>query len=133
MALLNKWMKQYNSGKNSQQAGFAAEASARDYLISQGLCWVASNYRSRAGEIDLIMQDKKYLVFVEVRARTSAKFGSALESVTWQKRQKIIKTALHYMTSNNLYNKYSCRFDVVSIQGACQEMAWVKNAFGLDF
>ena len=76
----------------SISAGFVAEKQACDYLMSQGLKWVESNYRCQLGEIDLIMRDKEYLVFVEVRARASRDFGGALESVGYRKQQKILKT-----------------------------------------
>ena len=59
----------------SQKTGALAEQYACEYLTSQGLQWVVSNYRSRLGEIDLIMRDGSYLVFVEVRARASNAFA----------------------------------------------------------
>jgi putative endonuclease len=113
----------------SQKIGFAVEAQVRAYLTKKGLHWLISNYRCRWGEIDLIMCDKNYLVFVEVRARMSADFGNAMESITYQKRQRIIKTALHYITTNQLYANYPLRFDVVSIQGSDSQFQWILNAF----
>lgn len=109
--------------------GFAAEEAARKYLVQQGLKWVESNYHCRLGEIDLIMRDKEYLVFVEVRARASATHGSALESVTYRKQQKIIKTASLYLLTHRLHNNVSVRFDVVSIEGNPPQLTWISNAF----
>ncbi|MDP3705279.1 MAG: YraN family protein [Legionellaceae bacterium] len=114
----------------SQQMGFRAEEYARDYLTQQGLVWRASNYRCRLGEIDLIMQDGVYLVFVEVRSRRSSSHGNALESITFSKQQKLIKTANLYLLSNKLHEKYPTRFDVISLQGQPPEVSWIKNAFG---
>ena len=114
----------------SQQMGFKAEEYARDYLIQHGLVLRASNYRCRLGEIDLIMQDGVYLVFVEVRSRRSSSHGNALESVTRTKQEKLIKTAALYLLANKLHEKYPVRFDVISLQGQPPEMTWVKNAFG---
>lgn len=117
----------------SQQIGFAAESEARQYLVKQGLRWITSNYRSRWGEVDLIMWHGDYLVFVEVRARVSSEYGGALESITYHKKQKIIKTATHYLMIKCLMEKHPLRFDVICVQGKSAEMLWVKNAFGVDF
>jgi putative endonuclease len=117
----------------SQQLGFAAEEHARKYLGEQGLTWLESNYRCRLGEIDLIMRDKEYLVFVEVRARTSKAYGGAVESVTQSKRQKLLRTATLYLQTKKLYDKQPCRFDVLSLDGVLPQITWIKNAFGLDY
>ena len=69
------------------------EKLAREYLAGQGLKFVAANYRMRIGEIDLIMEDGKYLVFIEVKFRTSERWGTALEQVTAAKMQKIRRVA----------------------------------------
>ena len=114
----------------SRQRGFQAEQSVCDYLTKQGLIWKSSNYQCRFGEIDLIMQDGVYFVFVEVRSRLSSTFGSALESVTHSKQQKIIKTAQWYLKVNRLHDGHPIRFDVVGLQGNPPEITWVKHAFG---
>ena len=79
------------------------------------------------------MRDGAYLVFIEVRQRSAKSHGSALESVTRSKQQKLIKTALYYLQVNRLLDKQACRFDVLSLDGAPLQIAWVKNAFGLDY
>ena len=117
----------------SQKIGFLAEQHARDYLITQGLHWIDSNYRSRMGEIDLIMRDGEHLVFVEVRARASNAFGGGMVSVTFSKKQKLIKTANLYLLANKLQDKLPIRFDVLSIDGASPTITWVKDAFGADY
>lgn len=117
----------------SQQIGFAAEEHARQYLGKQGLIWLESNYRCRLGEIDLIMRDKDYLVFVEVRARASNAYGGAVQSVNKGKQQKLIRTATLYLQTKRLYDKHPCRFDVLSLDGALPQITWIKNAFGVDF
>ena len=116
----------------SLEIGYAAEEQARNYLVKQGLRWITSNYHCRWGEVDLIMTEADYLIFVEVRARVSLRYGGAIASITRQKQRKIIKTASHYMVSKNLYNKYTARFDVVSLQGALSDIGWIKNAFDGD-
>ena len=77
--------------------GALAEQHAARYLQQQGLKPVAQNYRSRFGEIDLIMQDGATLVFVEVRLRRSANFGGAAASIDARKQQRIIRTAQQYL------------------------------------
>lgn len=117
----------------SRNKGFAAEQQAQAYLVTQGLKWVTSNYQCRFGEIDLIMRDGNYLVFVEVRARSSSVFGGAVASITLSKQEKILKTASHYMLINKLMDKLPARFDVLSLEGEALAVHWIKNAFGLDF
>ncbi|MDH5357823.1 MAG: YraN family protein [Gammaproteobacteria bacterium] len=75
--------------------GAQAEQMALTYLEQQGLSVIDQNYHSRRAEIDLIMVDKDTLVFIEVRFRKSEKYGSALESVNYQKQTRIIRTATH--------------------------------------
>lgn len=117
----------------SQKTGFAAEQRACTYLSNQGLQWIESNYRCRWGEIDLIMRDGKYLVFVEVRSRVSRSFGGAVASVTYVKQQKLVKTAMHYLLLKKMHDKQPIRFDVLGLEGKEAHVEWIKNAFGLDF
>jgi putative endonuclease len=117
----------------SLKTGYAAEQEARNYLLTQGLQWVESNYRSPWGEIDLIMRDKTDFVFVEVRVRSSQAFGGALSSVTHSKQRKLIKTTSHYLLTKKIQDKYPVRFDVLGFEGRELEIMWIKNAFGLDF
>lgn len=117
----------------SLQSGLKAEQQARAYLIAKGLEWISSNYRCRFGEIDLIMREENFLVFVEVRARTSSSYGGAIASVTYSKQQKLIKSAEYYLQINKLYHKQAARFDVLALEGNSRQIEWIKNAFGLDF
>lgn len=115
----------------SLQKGWVAEDLARDYLQRQGLICKASNYRTRMGEIDLIMQEDTYLVFIEVRARTVVDYGTAFESVTYAKQRKIMKVAAYYLQSHQLVDRVPCRFDVVAVQGQPPTIQWIQNAFGM--
>ena len=109
------------------------EVRARDFLYRQGLRDFQLNFRSRYGEIDLIARDKETLVFVEVRYRQDASFGSPVATVTHGKQQKIIRTARYFLQKNGLTNRMPCRFDVVGITGepGQLEYQWIKNAFSL--
>jgi len=108
--------------------GALAEQLAARYLQQQGLKLIERNYRSRFGEIDLIMKEGAELVFVEVRQRRNTDFGGAAASIDDRKQQRIVRTAQQYLSS--LVRLPPCRFDVVLIEGANEEeLRWLKNAF----
>ena len=108
--------------------GHAAESKALRYLERRGLRLLTRNYRTKSGEIDLIMQQEETLVFIEVRYRQSSKFGSAVESVTPSKQHKLLLTANQFLQQNGV--ETPCRFDVVGISGRDQtEIEWIQDAF----
>ena len=110
------------------EQGQAAEEQALAYLNKQGLRLLARNYRCRSGEIDLVMQQADTLVFVEVRYRQSSRFGSAAETVTRSKQQKLLNTASRFLQERAL--DAPCRFDVVGISGRqSPQIEWIKDAF----
>jgi putative endonuclease len=115
------------------EKGRIAEEKALAYLKKQGLELILQNYRCRLGEIDLIMRDKELLVFIEVRSRISTKFGGGIASVTYTKKQKILKTAAYYLLKQRKYDQFALRFDVLSIDGKSASISWVKDAFGSDY
>lgn len=107
--------------------GSAAENAAADFLQQQGLKLIARNFRCPYGEIDLIMQDGKTLVFIEVRLRNSNNFGGAAMSITQSKQQKLKRSAERYM---QIYGECACRFDAVLMQTIdTGTLEWVHNAF----
>ena len=89
------------------------EAQAADYLRRKGYTLVAANYRCRFGEIDLIVRNRRYLVFVEVKLRTSAGFAQAREFVDFRKQQRIRATASMYLS--RYPTSLQPRFDVIEI------------------
>jgi len=107
------------------------ESVACRYLKKKHLKKIKKNYTCKAGEIDIIMTDKKTLVFVEVKYRKNEDWVSAIESVTKTKQRRIIKAAQMFLLQNKTYEDWNCRFDVMSIQGDKQkpEIDWIKNAF----
>lgn len=88
--------------KFNQTEGRTAETLACDFLQKQGLKLIQKNFNCPCGEIDLIMQDKEAVVFVEVRLRRHSHLGTAIETVNRQKQQKLIKTALLYLQKKTL-------------------------------
>ncbi len=110
--------------------GAWAERRALRYLQGQGLRYVSSNYRCRLGEIDLIMEDGRCLVFVEVRYRRSARFGGALVSVDARKQARLRRAAEHYRQTHSSTARNPCRFDVIGIEDKQENtIQWIKNAF----
>jgi putative endonuclease len=116
----------------TKSVGDAGEALALAHLERQGLTLVQRNYRvaagpnARGGEVDLILRERDgTLVFVEVRARSSAAFGGAAASVTASKQRRLVFAAQHFL------RRYSalppCRFDVVAIDG--DSVQWLRGAF----
>lgn len=114
---------------NTQRIGQQAEALACDYLEQRGLLLVKRNYRTRRGEIDLIMRAPDCLVFVEVRYRKRSHFGSPAETVSVVKQRRIIACASAYLQKNP--QQSPCRFDVVSIErsGGSTIVEWIADAF----
>lgn len=106
------------------------EKLAKEYLLGQGLQFVGANFRLRIGEIDLIMKDGEVLVFVEVKYRTSERWGTSVEQVTGRKIQRIKRVAQGYLQGYPQDVPY-VRFDVIGISpcGAGYRFNWVKGAF----
>lgn len=115
----------------SGERGRLAEQHAEHYLSTQGLTIKARNYRCKAGEIDLIMNEGNTLVFVEVRLRSNRNFAGAAETVDWRKQQKLVRAAQHYLQRHGLTDAVACRFDVIAfdpnrIDG---QVSWLRDAF----
>ena len=94
-------------------AGAWGEAKAADFLRKKHYTLVAAGFYCKFGEIDLIVKDRKYLVFVEVKLRKNAKFAQALEYVDRRKQDRIRTTASMYLAENP--TKLQPRFDVIEI------------------
>jgi putative endonuclease len=113
--------------------GHKSERQAGKYLVRQGLKLLQRNYRTPFGEIDLIMQQKETLVFVEVRFRRSNDFGTPAETVDLRKQAKLRASAEHYLQRNKDKAQQACRFDIVAItvNQNGETFQWLQNAFGI--
>jgi putative endonuclease len=109
--------------------GNKAERQAEKYLVNRGYHVVERNFRSKLGEIDLILEKDNTLVFVEVRYRASSSRGTPEETVTRSKIGKIIRTAEVFLLKNNRFNEHDSRFDVSAISDT---LTWIDGAFTLD-
>jgi len=114
-----------------QEVGKLGEKLARKFLQKRGYHIQETNFHCREGEIDIIAQQKDYLVFIEVRTKSSLDFGSPEESITSAKKEKLIASALTYInTHQNLPSSW--RIDVVAIEidqsGKTKRIELIENA-----
>ena len=111
--------------KNKRKLGSQKEALAAGYLEAQGCRILEKNYRNRRGEIDLILEDGGFLVFAEVKYRSTERNGLPEEAVDIRKQQKIRSVACSYLAGRSA--DIPCRLDVISILGG--KIRWIKDAF----
>ena len=116
-----------------QKLGKKGEEIAEAYLRSKGYIILEKNYRRYRGEIDLIVKDKAYLVFVEVKTARSDTFGPPIYRVDKKKKRQLGKIAMAYYQENDLYDQDS-RFDIVTVTVSDQKTAvnHIQNAFWLE-
>ena len=117
------------SSATTTGVGQAMETAACRYLERRGLKLVDRNYRTKGGEIDLIMRDRDSLVFVEVRYRASVGHGLPAESISLAKQRRLLHAARAYLARFRV--QPACRFDVVSLAGAVDapKIGWIEAAF----
>lgn len=111
------------------------ESLAVEHLKARGCEILAQNYRAIRGEIDLIVRDGEFTVFVEVKTRRSLKFGVPQAAVTLKKQRQISKVALAYLQTQNLLDA-PCRFDVIAIHLSPQlkllRLEQIESAFAFQ-
>ena len=116
----------YKVHMNKRKVGDRGESEAVQYLEEQGLHILERNFRTREGEIDIVAEDGNVLVFFEVKFRSSARYGDALEAVDVRKQMKIRRMAREY-----LYLRHPgprrMRFDVIGITAG--KLTWIRDAF----
>jgi putative endonuclease len=121
------------TGRTTTALGDEAEDAALKHLVSNGCRLIVAKYRSKIGEIDLIVEDQKTLVFVEVRYRRDTSRGTGAETITATKQRRIIRTAEYFLINHKKYQDSACRFDVISMSGSMNDsIDWIKRAFTLD-
>jgi len=116
-----------------RDTGILGEKLARDFLKKRGYRTLETNYRCPQGEIDIVAKHKDFLVFIEVRTKTSLEFGSPEESITPAKKERMKAAAFHYQqTHNNLPLLW--RIDVVAVElnqkGEPSRVELIENAVG---
>ena len=121
-------------GPSSQALGRQGEQIVGVFLERHGYRILARNYRCRLGEIDLIAQHDSVIAFVEVRTRRGSVFGPPELSVDRRKQQRLIRTALDYLSKHRC-GQCAFRFDVAAIEVDSRDLAklrYIENAFVPD-
>lgn len=106
---------------NTRKFGIIGEKIAQDYLRSKGYKILKYNFYTKMGEIDIIVQKENWIVFVEVKTRTSLKFGTPAMAVDFNKRKHIKNSAKVFLHINKLEDR-NIRFDVIEVfinEGKC--------------
>lgn len=114
----------------SRELGHTGEAVAAKYYIRRGYLLLNHNYRTRMGELDLILYKDGGVVFAEVKTRRSAGFARPAEAVDFRKQQRLIAAAKSYL-QNSPYADAPARFDVVEVEPAAGgwRVHCIENAF----
>ncbi|OGU55839.1 MAG: YraN family protein [Ignavibacteria bacterium GWF2_33_9] len=119
--------------QNLRQKGTEGEELAVKYLQEKGFAIIKRNFHyGKIGEIDIVAKDKDCLVFVEVKARNSFKYGTGLDAITPSKQRQMVVVAKGYIQINNVQNT-EMRFDVISIDMSAKppQFIHIENAIVL--
>ena len=111
---------------NTKVLGTKGETLAVDFLKDKKYKIIKQNYVTKIGEIDIIAQINDIVVFVEVKARNTVRFGYPREAINFAKQQKIRKVATQFMLANKLINS-KVRFDCIEILG--DQITHIENCF----
>lgn len=114
----------------SAALGKRGESIAQHYLISKGYTILAKNYRHRKGEIDLVAQNGRQLIAVEVKSRTSLHYGVPEAAISEQQIELISATAGHFQETRKL--QLEIRFDVITVyfaEGHLPRLLHIRDAF----
>jgi putative endonuclease len=115
---------------NRKAVGERGEKLARRFLERQGCRVLETNHRSRLGEIDIVCRQGGTIVFVEVKTRTSTRYGRPAEAVTLPKQERLHRLAQEYLIAHGLEDS-DVRFDVLAIElgPSDEKIEHIPNAF----
>ena len=122
------------SKRGSAETGAKGEHLAAVYYQRRGCEILDTNYRTRMGELDLVVMDHGTLVFSEVKTRSENTIATPSESVTKQKQRRLILAAQNYLMTHTAYADLVMRFDVVEVilpRGGLPRLHCIENAFTL--
>ena len=115
---------------STSEKGRQGEQRAIHYLIEKNYTIIETNWRIKAGEIDIIAEKDDLLIFVEVKTIPKGNSDTLAALLDVRKQEKILKTAKYYLQNNRQYSKHYIRFDVISIGLSCYEdVHHIENAF----
>jgi len=113
---------------NKRDKGKKYENLVAEYLEENGYKIIEKNFRSRAGEIDIIFKDEDTIVFGEVKYRKNISCGYGHEAVNYKKQKNIYETARYFLYKNHIPETCKCRFDVIAVIE--NKIEHIVNAFG---
>jgi putative endonuclease len=120
--------------RTNREIGRLGEAMSRKYLLKKRFRILDMNFVTPFGEIDLVVKKNSFTIFVEVKTRTSRKFGSPLYAITATKRKSIIANSLFYLKKHGLCDA-NARIDIIAIDldknGKIKILEHVKNVIEL--
>lgn len=112
--------------------GRKGEDAATDYLIKNHYQILCRNYTCKLGEIDIVARERDFIVFVEVRSRSSEDFGLPQETINRRKKMKLRNLARYYLEETGKSNE-NCRFDIIALVfeegGNVKRLEHIENAF----
>lgn len=111
--------------------GFHGENLACQELMKMGLKIIERNFKSPYGEVDIVVEHKEELIFIEVKYWDSFLLADLEYAVNEKKRRRIINTSLYFLEKNRQYENYALRYDVFFLTGK-SEKYYIKNAFEGD-
>ena len=117
-------------GTKTTSAGRIGEELAADYLAGQGYSVLARNQRTPLGELDLVCRHGREIVVVEVKARSSARFGEGLEAIDSRKARRLRAAAAWWLAEQQL-PCYAVRFDAVILSLARGEPQTLRHVKGI--
>lgn len=112
--------------QNNRRTGHAYEEKAAVYLERLGFDILERNFRIRTGEIDIIAREGNTICFIEVKSRSTLRYGRPCESVTPKKQKSIIRTSEYWLMIHRCYQCYR-RYDVIELYSG--QINLIRNAF----
>ena len=106
--------------KNTTAVGLRAENIAADYMRAHGYKLIVRNDRTRFAELDLVMADREYIVFVEVKYRAHVNYGGGTGAITMDKLRRLRNAAETWLADHQEYGSLQPRIDVISVRGSLE-------------
>lgn len=123
-------MRKIENNFYKKDLGNMGEEKASNFLIQDGYSILARNFRTNQGEIDIIAKKNEEYIFIEVKTRTSIKYGEPIEAINKNKKKHIVNASKYFIYKNKLNNKY-IRYDIIEvyINKKSQLINHIKNVF----
>jgi putative endonuclease len=114
---------------NTKEKGRRGEQTAETYLVEHGYTIIERNFRTKAGEIDIIAETEDSIVFIEVKGWSAYSFENMEYAIHREKRKRIIATSRSFLYRYPKYNRYNKRYDLLYVNSGNLTIKHVKNVF----